>query len=230
MALARVQTTGKVQADTTSAVACTFASPPSVGNAIVVPVLLYRASTGCTDNRGNTYTLAKAQNGTAAQLAIYYCAAITATGAPFTVTVSGGGTTYFTASAIEISGVGGGLAIDQTAGQTSSGSSMTAPALAALTVAEALLVAATAAGTDRPLITVETVVPAWTQEVEELSSLHAVGETDTRIVTGALGTTPGCTWASSGPTGWAAAIVAFKATSGGGGGGGAQATPFVWWL
>jgi hypothetical protein len=44
-------------------------------------------------------------------------------------------------------------------------------------------------------VTVASVTPAWTQEAEETNfSLHAVGEVDSRILTGVVGTTTSAAW------------------------------------
>jgi hypothetical protein len=235
MALARVQATGKVIADAAASVALTFATPPTLGNGLVVLVTGYNnpspGVTTCADNRGNAYTLAIAQltPPTPVEVAIYACAAVTTTAAPFTVTVTGTAGTYWVASAVEVSGVGTGLTVDGTAGRAAS---LVTPvgtgATAALTTgADTFLAAVLSLGGAEATITVESVVPAWTQEHEDLSFAHAVGEADTRVVTAAGGTTPSCTWTISTPQPYSAALAAFKA-GGGAAGAGASAQPYVW--
>jgi hypothetical protein len=173
--------------------------------------------TTCADNRGNVYTLAIAQvlPPASVEVAIYVCAAVTTTAAPFTVTVTGTAGTYWVASAVEVSGVGTGLTVDGTAGRAVT---VTTPvgtgATAALTTsADTFLAAVLSVGGAEAAITVESVVPAWTQEHEELSFTHAVGEADTRVVTAAGGTTQACTWTISTLQAYSAALAAFKAAS-----------------
>ena len=214
MALARVQATGKVVADATTSIALTFGSPPALGNGIVVAIITNNAAgnlTGCADNRSNTYFLAKAQTVGDGKVWIFYAPLVTTSSAPFTITVTAGASTYLVATAIEVSGVGTGLGIDQSAGQSSSGTAVATTATAALTVDEAFLVAAESVDGAQGSITVQSVSPSWTQEAEELSFSHAVGEINSRVVTGALGTTASCSWTNASNFTWSAAVVAFKA-------------------
>lgn len=214
--LTRVQATGKVTADSALAVALTFATPPTVGNAVVVPLSLYNTVTvpaSCVDNRGNTYTLAKLDAALSpARAAIYYCPKITTSAAPFTITVTWSATGYFAATAIEVGGVGAGLVLDQTATSgATSGTTLTTGTTPALTAAEALLVAVCGINAAAAAIAVESVSPVWTQELEELSFSHAVGEADSRIVTGGLGAPASCSWTRpAGANAWTAVLAAFK--------------------
>ena len=219
--LYRVQATGKVLADGAASVALTFTSPPTVGNGIVVLGSLYRGSGSgtpptCADNRGNTYSLAKHQTGfSGSEAAILYCPAVATSAAPFTITVTFTANSYFTASALEVSGVGTGLTLDRTTGANSVGSVTPATgATAALTAAEELLVAVFATPNSQASITVEVVSPSWTEEHEERSSAHSPGEGDSRIVTGVLGATASCSWTLASSATWAAALAAFKASGG----------------
>jgi hypothetical protein len=117
-----------------------------------------------------------------------------------------------TANAIEVSGVGSvGLAVDQvSSGSLGSSTTPSSGSTPALTTSEALLVAALGCNTSKGSITAQVVSPVWTQEIEELSNAHAVGETDSRIVSSALGTTPSGQWTLNTADSWVAAIVAFK--------------------
>jgi len=211
MALARVQATPSQHGDGSS-VGLVFASPPAVGNAIVVGVLSYgQDATGCTDNYGNTYSLAVSRFGVTPRLAVYYCSKVTTSGASFTVTPTWGSTDYL-AIAIEISGVGSGLVVDKTASNTGGGTTPSTGTTAALTANNVLLVALHAIANTQTSITVESVSPAWTEEAEFLPFSDVPGEIDTRILTSGLGTTASCSWTDTGFGSWNAAIVGFTAT------------------
>jgi hypothetical protein len=215
MPFTRVQATGKVIADSTLSVAATFASPPTVGNAIVVPAVLWGGpAPACADNRGNTYSLAIGQVNVSPRVAIFYCAQIATSAAPFTITLSSSPSNYWVVCAVEIGGLGGGpLLLDQTTSATGGSATPSTGATAALTANGDLLVAVYSVSGSEASITVESVSPAWTQEAEELSFAHAVGESDTRILTAGLGASASCTWTVPVSTGFAAAIAAFKASA-----------------
>src|SRR4030095_3648499 len=118
MAFTRIQATPKVIGDSVASVALTFPTPPTVGNVIVVPVILYNVSgptPTCTDNRSNTYSLAVDQTGGTSHVAIFYCAQIATSGAPFTITLATTPSNYYVTSAVEIGGLGGAtLLVDKT--------------------------------------------------------------------------------------------------------------------
>jgi hypothetical protein len=223
MALTRVRGTGKVESDSGAIFALTFATPPAIGNAVVVLVTAFSGTPGgflgCVDNRGNSYTLAIAQpNATFPEVAVYYCPVITGSAAPFTVTVTGAGTKFWVASAVEVGGVGTGLTVDRAIGQvTVAQPTTTGPTAPLTTIADAFLVAVLSINGAEASIVVESVTPAWTEEHEELNFAHAVGEADTRVVPAAAGMTPACTWAVATGRNYAAALVAFA--------GGASAPP-----
>jgi hypothetical protein len=213
MAFTRIQATPQRNGDGASTV-LTFASPPTVGNAIIVGVLTYSNSSGapvsCIDSFGNPYMLAASKLG-GPDVAIYYCSKITASGTPFTVTPSWTASTDYLAVAFEISGVGSGLVNDQVATNGGGGTTPSTGTTAALTADEVLLVAIHAIDGNQSSITVQSVSPAWTQEAEFLSALDVPGEIDSRILaSGALGTTQSCNWTDTGFGSWNAAIVAFK--------------------
>ena len=226
MALARVQGTGRVFATSTTSVALTFAAPPTVGNGIVVLVSLFQAigpmTTTCADNRGNTYASAATRNTAGVQISstIHYCSLVGTTGTPFTVTltITSGTGVYFEAAAVEVSGVGTGLLLDQTATNAGSGTAISTGTTAGLTGTEVLLVAAHAVAANQSTITVATVTPAWTQECENLSySATIASEGDTRVLTSAAGTTQAATWTDAPGGNFTAVLAAFKAGASGGG-------------
>src|SRR5580765_7964447 len=91
MAITRIQATPTVAPGVTaSTISVTFATPPSLGNSVVLVVTSNGpgAATGCTDNYGHTYTRAasRAQSPVGYAVDVFVRSAITATGASFTVT------------------------------------------------------------------------------------------------------------------------------------------------
>lgn len=220
MALARVQATAKVTSSNTATVAIPFTTPPALGSAVIVLVNFWRSPgpgpvpNTCTDTRGNTYTLATFQHysGQAAVTGIFCCPSVTATGAPFTITVThtSGAGAYWVAQAVEYSGVGAGLVLDRVAGAFGSSSTPATGATAALTGADVVQAASMAIQQSHSFITVGAATPTWTQEFEELASTNIAGEANTRLVSGATGTTPSCGWTTSAVWPWAAAIAVFK--------------------
>jgi hypothetical protein len=221
MALARVQTTPRVRGTATATVAITFTTPPAVGNALVIPLVLYQASgtistatLSCADNRGNSYTLAVLEKNGQIGGAIFVCSKIVTAGGPFTVTVTQTSSSYFETCGIEISGIGTGLAVNRTVTQIGIGTALAAGTTAALTADEALVVGVCTISTNQTAITVESVTPAWAQAFENLDhSASIAGEADSRIRTGVTGTTQTCAWTASTGAAWAAALAAFAATA-----------------
>ena len=212
-ALARVQGTGK-GTSTSGTVALTFASPPSVGNGILVAVGVWwtigPTIPTCADNRGNTYSTALSQLVGTNGVALYVCPAITATGAPFTVTLSGAGAgTSMLAAAIDVSGVGTGLVVDRTAYATSASTTPATGATAALTGSEVVTLALHIINANQASITVAAGSPTWTEEAESLVAL--AGEIDSRVLTAAAGTTTSASWTAITSSSWWAALVACKA-------------------
>jgi hypothetical protein len=214
MALTRVQATPGPYIGSGTAPTRTFTTPPTVGNAIVVAVLsISRMTTGVTDNKGNAYTLANSWTNAGAQnVAIYYCPAITATGATFTLTATFALSTFNFIVAVEVGGVGAGLTVDQSAGQTIFGATTPSTgSTAAVIGAEHFLITGFATGTAQSSITVQSVSPSWTQEAENLTGTTAVaGEIDSRILTGAAGTTQSGSWTTSTNATYVAGLVAFR--------------------
>lgn len=216
MALGRVQSTGLVRSGSTASITLTFPAPPTVGNAILIATMQWGGGVpSAIDNRGNTYLLGPTiiQSGIE-RPSVLYCSQIAATGSPFTITVSGSG--YWSAVAIEVSGVGGGLVLDQSAALGSAPSTApTTGVTAALSAAEVILMAALSIQSGQASITVQAVSPAWVEEAEDLAGSWSPGEADSRILTSALGTTQSCSWTLASSVEWAAVVAAFKATAAG---------------
>ncbi len=210
MAMTRVQATSVVVSGFTTTLAVVFASPPTVGNAIILVFLknALGATTSVVDNKGNTYALAKTQtcSGTGTALDIWLCGSVTTTGASFTVTATGPSANR-TGLALEVSPA---LAVDQTVGTDSSGTTYTTGTTAALAGSDAFLVAAIA--TAASTLTVGVVSPVWTEETDQ-SAAALRGEVDSRAITSATGTTQSATWSGGGAVFFGAALVAFKAAA-----------------
>lgn len=208
MALARVQATPQVVTSSASSVAVTFSTPPIIGHGVVVGVASHDGLVAdtCTDNHGHTYIRAKQQHESTAFMVVdlFYCAALTATGSPFTVTVAGSAGARL-AVAIEVNS---GLAVDQTAGGNTATNIAATGATLPLTDAEVFLVAAVSTN-GGSFVTVGSGAVTWIEEAESLAGQW--GEINSGIVTGALGMTPGATWTLDGYRGAVAAIAAFKA-------------------
>lgn len=224
MPLSRVQATPKTTAVSQPSVSLTFSTPPVVGNGIVVGVISnYNGSTGfgpaaCTDNHGNTYTKAIGGSGIFAgeSLTVYYAPKITATGA-FTITIAPAvGNVDFVAKAIEVGGVGGGLAVECTDGPDQGISTFINVLTPFPTVAQIFAVAMFAIGAAQGSISVNTTdgqSPGWSQEFEELGLGSLAGEFDSRVLpawpalTGVYGE-----WTMTAAGWWVSALVVFKAT------------------
>lgn len=220
MALVRVQGTGRVTAPGAASVALTFAAPPAVGNGIVVLATLYQTSgslTVCSDNRGNAYVKVVDHTANPMQAAIHYCGKVTASGAPFTVTLAFTSLTgQFEAAAVEVGGVGGGLVVDQIARALATSAAPSSSATPPLTGSEVFVAAAHSIGANQTSLVVQAVSPAWIEEYENLNySATIAGEGDSHIVTGAAGTTQTAIWTASASATWAAVLAAFKGTTGG---------------
>lgn len=213
MALTRVQSTGKT---TTAANTLTlsFTTPPVMGHAIAVGMWTFNgnvvASATCTDNRGNVYTAAKGQANSVGAV-VFFCAAVTATGTPFTITITVSAATYLSGCAVEISGVGIGLVVNQAGSATGTFVGFTAAASTpALTAPEVFAVGVMTNLSSNTFLTVESVTPPWTQEAEEIV-VTPQGEMDTRVVTGGVGAPTSVSWLSSHNSQWVAVLVAFAA-------------------
>lgn len=223
MAITKVQVTPKNSLASGTSNAVTFASPPTVGNSIiVVSICGVGTSSTCTDNRGNTYTLVKSRTEPAIPVIVdMFLAPVTTTGSPFTVTCTGANSSRILV-AYEI---GGTLAVDQSAASNTSGTTAVSGTTPAIVASDVFQVAVL--GTNSSINTVAVASPVWTEDAEEVSVTFAKGESDSRIVTSATGTTPSASWSLNGASFYAAIIVAFS-SSGGGGGGGARNSLFIW--
>jgi len=218
--ITRIQATTKGTAFAQAVSTPAFTVPPTLGNAIIVPVTLRGsasfATATCTDTYGNSYaraTTALQTAGTDTACAIYYCDTVVATGAGFVVTVAGiGGSSSCTICAIEVNpGTSLGLGLDQTATGIGTSTTPATAATAPLTAAEVFVVAVHVHETNQASITVEAVTPSWTQEFEQLSS--GPGEADSRRLTGVAGTTTSVSWTLPTTGNWAAALAAFRAVT-----------------
>jgi len=212
--LARVQGTGKISGDNVSVLNLTFAAPPVVGNGIVVEIISWTARDytlcGVTDNRGHTYQFAQQARGGPA-VAVFFCPMIAATGTPFTVTFTSPTIDDYIASATEVGGLGGGsLAVDQAANKTGTSTGPNAGPTAALAASNVCVVAVCGTTTSQASITVQSVVPAWVEECESLSTALVAGEADMRVLTGVAGMTTSVAWTLASSGQWAAVLVAFK--------------------
>jgi hypothetical protein len=188
----------------------TFATPPTVGNAIVVPFVMYSVAVPtCTDSSGNSYQLvAIKRNGTGAA-GVFASRKVAATGSPFTVTISGG--LDYEACAIEVGGVVNSLIVDQTTGQTGTSAAPSTGSTTGLSSANVFVVAVAALQANQTAITVEAVTPTWTQELENFNYTATVaGEADSRALTGVQSTPQSCSWTNSTTSAWSAVIVAFR--------------------
>ena len=201
-----------------------FSTPPAVGSGIIVPIAPYLpgvAPPTAVDNQGNTFQLASTHidpgfNG--ARASILFLPRLAGVTAPYTVSVSHqGGNPWFLGNAIEVSGVGGGLACLLTARTNGTSTAATTGTSLASPVAELFVAAAYASARAASSIAVESVSPAWTQEYEELPWTNSTGEADSRLRTAQTGVTQACNWTVTNNA-YAAVLAAFTATTAGAGG------------
>lgn len=94
--------------------ACSFGSPPTVGNTIVVGVSGNNSTGGCTDNQSNTYTKQFTDAGALAKVEVFTAPVSTSSGT-FTVTCGTVGFTYYTMLATEFSGLNNASIFDSSA-------------------------------------------------------------------------------------------------------------------
>lgn len=201
-------------------VTLTFPGVATVGHLIVVPIIC-RAGLGSedvtvADDAGNTYTLKKGSNANDNKAILAYAYNIAAPGTPITVTVHPLGSSQQTmARAIEHSGFG---AADPIVGFGSSTGNSTGPntSMGDPGVSDVLLYGLFAnfrLNFNITSITVQAVVPAWTEEFEKLSSVFGTltGEADEREITGAAGA-QAISWTVNTGINWSAVIVGFYGT------------------
>lgn len=215
MAFSRIQATGKVTATGVASIAITLGSAPAAGNGLVVGVLASTTTAfpggACSDNQGNTYALAFQYDYPfgGRKIAMYYCAAIATSGSPFTITVNPAlGSLTFYGVAVEVGGVGGGLAVDVTSpGAQGNGTAPNAGASTARTANNVFSVAGFVTGVAQTSITVSS---GWTEELEQLTG-SLLGEIDTQVETAASGTTIVVNWTMTAADWWAGRSLSFKA-------------------
>lgn len=166
--------------------AVTFTGTPVVGNFIVVAIMLNLAG-GVTvstvaDNKGNSYTKAKAQAfgvASADDLEIWYAVAATST-ATFTVTVTPTGTAAISVAIHEYSRVRTTTPLDKTASASGTSTAADSGATATLTVADELVFAAV--GTAGAVPTITTGGSYNLRETPSIVAVLALG-TEDEIVT-----------------------------------------------
>ena len=232
-ALAKVQTTAKVALTSQqTSITIPFATPPTVGNGIVIPIGIHAVGVSpvppvgyalgtAVDSNGQYLSLSVAAGSffNEVQPGIYYLPKLAAVTAPYSVTISFNGfLTRAEACGIEVTNVGLGLLPDTTATTGASGASTTSPATGVSNAAtvDTLFVTAVWAAfssfSNLGAITVESVSPPWTQEYEELANFYPPGEAVSRVLTGQTGLTQSCSWTTTNSSVWAAVLTAFRAS------------------
>lgn len=213
-ALSVVQATAKWGISSSQGVPVTNTLTPTLGNALVIPVILWRSGcdfSSCVDNRGNTYNLIHNQLNGVNRTGIYLCSKLTNVTPPFTISLSVNIVTVsIMASTIEVSGVGAGLIVDQKVGNSGSSTSPNTGTTAPLTGSNVVLVSAHTIDPTQGSITVQSVVPAWTEAFENLSVAWIAGESDYRVLSGVAGSTQSCAWSDNVAGPWSAALAALK--------------------
>lgn len=208
--IAKLQSTTTRLASNVASASVTFDSPPEVGNGIVVGLVTSGGDTwigGCTDNQGNTYTVAKQQPpgiGTGIA-AIFYCNKVANSASPFTITINSNPLTDLMMKAFEINGE---LSINRSQGGAVNGTTAFTPIMPGLTadsVFAASAISIWAAQTSITAVSSAPASPAWTEESEKLTGVVA-GEIDTRILTGVLGLATEARWTLN-PGGWCDYVV-----------------------
>jgi hypothetical protein len=221
--LAVVQTTGKSAITGSTQVTVTFPGATAASRGILVGVASsYGAgfsTTACTDNKGNTYTRVLVSPGgiNTESVTLYYCPKITGAGASHTVTIAPGvGTIDLVACAIEVKGVGAGLAIVTTIAQNGIGTVV--DALAPLSSPPASLVGMSLCciSATQSFLTVsdiDALAGTWAENGEHLG-IGRSAEFDSRIFTDADlgGANINSRWTGDTSGWWASGIGAFKKT------------------
>jgi hypothetical protein len=215
--IAASQTTGKFRVSGGASSAGSFGTAPQAGDLIVVRFWGYPgplwAPNHCTDNQGNTYSLAQVTPDTVfngVNVAVWY-AVSRATSGTVTVTVATGavgGMSYGAGCATSYTGSDV-WRFDEAAQATGSSAAPATGSTGTLVDATSVSIATLGtSGTDQASITVETVSPAWTQDAEELSwASYIPGETDSRVL--ASTAAQSCSWTLSTSTPWACGVVTF---------------------
>lgn len=216
MALALVQVAPKASNNNASSLTIPLSYPTTLGNGIVVAVVANRTggpyTLTCSDSRGHAYAVAAVQTTGDARVYLFYCPILTA-GGMLSVVVSSPTNDWFHGTAFEISGVGSGLGVDQTASATGTSTAPATGSTPALTGSDVFAVAAMSVDLAQTSITVGSTSPAWVEAFEDITLSVACGEVDYRFLTGASGTTPSASWTNTASSQWDAAIATFVATS-----------------
>lgn len=216
MAISIVQTSSHYHGQNVGSKAGALASAPAAGNAIIVMIGGYRSSGfdvgSVTDDRGNTYTLAKKSNlQTEIRSAIYYALNVAALTPTITVNAAAGTDNFIEFGALEVSGLAASGVVDQTA--SANGATTTTPpsgTTAATTVADELLIAVMTADNGNTL----NIQPAggWTQSHVENDGANFLNWSAVRKTVAATGT-QSHTWSGSNGE-YSACIATFKADQG----------------
>ncbi len=215
MAIVRVQSTGKVRKTPAdgSPVNLTFPGNVTAGNLIVVEIAEWKNNNNpvasiSTDSLGNSYVneaSLRSITSSNSRALIIYAYNIAGGACTVPITVSG---QYTTACATEFSGFTADDPLD--VGATKVGNSTTpnvGPTAAAFDP-DSLVCAVFGVSATMASITVDAVVPAFTQEFEELSFSFEPGEGVSRIVSAAG--TESCSWTNGTSGNWAASIAVFS--------------------
>jgi hypothetical protein len=221
MALTHVQTTAKHTSNQSGTFTITFATLPTIGNALLVCINkwgAFESSLTCTDNQGHAAyaQVVRASNTSGVNEAVIFLCPLVATSAgTFTITISSlTGGPFWVGAAIEVGGLGGGsLATDTTVSATGSSAAPATGSTAALTASEVFVVVQHAVSAAQSAITVAAVSPPWTEVFEELPYDRIAGEADRRILTSASGTTTSGSWTNSVSGPWSAVLAAFATTA-----------------
>jgi hypothetical protein len=224
VAFTRVQGTAKTSAfsDTLN---ITMGSTPTVGNAIIIPVLTPAgagySSARATDNQGsykNNYVVVSPGTKTA----IIFCPYVYVASGTFTITVSGLPFTTNISNALEVSGGGAaGILPNQTVQNSGTSTTPNTGTTAALTDNNIFAVVSHGIAAGQASIAV---AAGWTEEIEDLSN---GGESDYQIFTTASGSTISCSWTDASSASWSALLVAFAPAGTAGGGGGEFSAAYV---
>ena len=220
MAISVVQTTAKQRVDNGTSLNYSITGVTS-GNSLFVVVIARRSAgvdSGLSVSDGDgTYSKDVTRNQSNTHASIHRLE--NASSGSHSITVNGVSSgTWIVSCAVEVSGLTS-ASLDKTAAAGSVSAAPSSGATATTTDANELLIGCMAIANNQASITVESLSPAWVEQVEELSvASHIPGEGDTRIVSATGAYT--ATWAAATSGAWSAVIATYKESSGGGGGGG----------
>lgn len=224
----RVQSTGKAGTEASNTLSFSFGTLPQANNGIIVSAFGWYSGTqptlACSDNQGNTYTLAVSRfNVSGARwAAIWYAHPIGTPSGTFTVTVSATGPSArsITAVAVEWSGLASNP-LDRTASNIGSGGNVDTTATATTGQAAEVLYAASVFGdtmttiTNSPNGTGSNPSSGWANEIEETdNSDRQAGAVAWVEVSSTLAARH--VWVPSLQESYSAVIATFKLAGGGG--------------